>query len=89
MKFSLVGGSLSFLSLISGGLPKSFISIPRIRRRLDVGQGGDEVAENLRRDHDRVTVPGNILGDFHHHAARVFLQIEEESLSISENFFGV
>ena len=53
---------------------------------LDVGKGGDEVAEDFRRDHDRVTVPAHVFGDFDNHAPLVLFQVQKEDFPIRQDF---
>jgi hypothetical protein len=54
---------------------------------LDIRQRRDEIPEDLGRHHDRVTIPADVFGDLHHHAARVLFEIEIKGLPIREDFF--
>lgn len=60
-----------------------------VGRGLDVAERCDEIAKNFRRNHDRVTVTADILGDFHDHAAGVSLEVEKEDLAVGQDFFGM
>ena len=40
-----------------------------VSRRFDVAQRSNEIPEDIRRNHDRVTIAANIFCDFHHHPA--------------------
>lgn len=65
------------------------VSLRLVSRGLDVGKRRDEIPENFGRHHDCVAVAAHILGDFHHHAARVALEVQKEDFPVREDFLGV
>ena len=54
----------------------------------DVLQRSNEIIENFCRNHDAVAVGAHLFGDADHTPASVALEIQEEGLAVSNDFFG-
>ena len=54
----------------------------------DVFQRSNEIIENLRWHHDAVAVGAHLFGDTDHTSACVTLEVKEEGLAVSNDFFG-
>ena len=39
-----------------------------VSSQLDIRERSDEITENFRRNHDRVTIAADVFGDFHNHS---------------------
>ena len=54
----------------------------------DILQRSDEIIEDFSRHHDAVTVGAHLFGDANHAATGVALEVNKESLAVSNDFFG-
>jgi hypothetical protein len=61
-------------------------SLRQVGRFADIFERSDEIVKELDRNHDRISTPTHILGDFDELAALVLFQIKKKNLPIREDF---
>jgi hypothetical protein len=79
------GTTVIFVPVIVAALSAGRTS--RLIRVLNPMQRIDKIAQHLDRQHDGVATATHILGDFDDPTAVILLQVEEENLPISDQFF--